>query len=1024
MNDEDILYDVHSSNEIISEHSEPQYIEYRPINSTLKICQINVEGLTKEKCEYLSRLMYKNKIDVLLLQETHQIDETHMKNCGPITGFNLVDSLYHRNYGIATLVKNDIKNVAVSSKLNLHGTALLTVVVNSVSILNIYKPPSAEWSDIMPILPVLPHPAVYMGDFNSHHTLWGYNNDDTNGEFIVNWALNNDLHLMFDAKDTATFFSRRWNSNHNPDLCFVSTDTENMAMPADRTVLRGFPKSQHRPVILEIGIQIPIVNSRQIPRWNFQKANWISYGKMVDSNIRWFDPNPNNYDRFVGVMIAAAKRCIPRGFRRQYIPKWTHECEVLWNEYKITGSVNTGAILLQKLNLARKEKWMQMVQNMNFQGSSRTAWNLLRKLGTAKYNNQEFVCPIQPKQISKRLLKMSKVPMNKELKRSVENKYARLKKKFRYSVSEIPDIIDVEELNIVLNSLKNGKACGTDGLFPEFFKYLNRKARLWLAKFLSCCYRNGHIVPEWNKSEITAILKPGKSKDLPESYRPISLLCVTYKIFERIIYNRVAPIINEVVPPEQAGFRPNRNCCDQVMALTTHIEAGFQAKKKTSVVFVDLSAAYDTVWKKGLLLKLLRTIKCLKTVNIIDKLLSNRKFRIHLGGKSSMFTDITNGLPQGSVLAPLLFNLYTSDIPTLASRKFVYADDLAIAFQYEYNEMSESNAINNINDDLHLLNEYYRNWRLRANPTKTEVTTFHLANRNANDTIQVNFAGNVVPYNFNPKYLGITLDRSLTYRKHLEKTRAKLKSRNNIIQKLCGSSWGTDANTLRISSLALVYSVAEYCSPVWRHSHHVRMVDTQLNSTMRLITGAIKSTPLPWLHILSNIAPPCLRREAALVREYNKIKENTTLEIHTDLANRGDENRLLSRNPLWTQVQQIDNLSTHTIEDRWLNYWNNSEVMNSDLVECPNVMLNGFDQPRRRWVTLNRLRTGHAKSNEMLFRWNLIPSPACDCGAPIQTMTHIVEECPRRKFNYGGLKELNELSQNAIDWLDNLDISL
>lgn len=129
-----------------------------------------------------------------------------------------------------------------------------------------------------------------------------------------------------------------------------------------------------------------------------------------------------------------------------------------------------------------------------------------------------------------------------------------------------------------------------------------------------------------------------------------------------------------------------------------------------------------------------------------------------------------------------------------------------------------------------------------------------------------------VKTNFEPVYLGVTLDRTLTFKSHLEKLAQKLKTRNNIISKLCGSNWGADADTLRIAGLALVFSTAEYCSPVWLNSSHVDKVDSQLNQTMRFITGTIKSTPLPWLPVLSNIVPPELRRKSMLKKVLDKYQ--------------------------------------------------------------------------------------------------------------------------------------------------------
>jgi len=117
---------------------------------------------------------------------------------------------------------------------------------------------------------------------------------------------------------------------------------------------------------------------------------------------------------------------------------------------------------------------------------------------------------------------------------------------------------------------------------------------------------------------------------------------------------------------------------------------------------------------------------------------------------------------------------------------------------------------------------------------------------------------NLIAYRF---VICIQLDSTLSCREHLTKTAGKLKNRNNLM-KLAGSTWGASANTLRSAALTLCYSAAEYCAPVWSRSAHTSQADVQLNSTMRLISGTLRSTPLPWLPVLSNIEPPALRRKA------------------------------------------------------------------------------------------------------------------------------------------------------------------
>jgi len=113
-----------------------------------------------------------------------------------------------------------------------------------------------------------------------------------------------------------------------------------------------------------------------------------------------------------------------------------------------------------------------------------------------------------------------------------------------------------------------------------------------------------------------------------------------------------------------------------------------------------------------------------------------------------------------------------------------------------------------------------------------------------------------------PVYVRVALDRTLSYREHLSRSAAKLKGRNNLVVKLAGTSWGASASTLRTSALALCYSVAEYCCPVWARSSCTNVIETQLHSSMCLISGCLQPTQLSWLPVLSNVAPPSLRCKA------------------------------------------------------------------------------------------------------------------------------------------------------------------
>ncbi|UYV61531.1 hypothetical protein LAZ67_1005181 [Cordylochernes scorpioides] len=200
--------------------------------------------------------------------------------------------------------------------------------------------------------------------------------------------------------------------------------------------------------------------------------------------------------------------------------------------------------------------------------------------------------------------------------------------------------------------------------------------------------------------------------------------------------------------------------------------------------------------------------------------------------------------------------------------------------------------------DLETLHNYFENWSLRLNPAKSVHCCFHLNNHRAERKLNLFINNSQITHSEHPKYLGIHLDRTLTFKTHLTKLKGKLSSRNNILHKLAGSSWGSDANTLRTSALALIFSTAEYCAPVWEGSCHTKLIDTQLNSTLRIITGVCQPTRIDWLPVLAHISPPELRRKEATKKMYQKLLDSPDLEINPILQS-PPKHRLKSRKPIW-----------------------------------------------------------------------------------------------------------------------------
>ncbi len=385
------------------------------IGDSIRIMQLNIEGISTPKCEFLENSLHDEKIDIVALQETHITQE------GPrsaVRGYTMVGALHHDKFGIATYVKDEL--LPASQVLPPINPFSVGIKINGITIVNVYKPPSAQFEQN--VLPRLENPSIVLGDFNSHHTLWGYDDIDQDGTNLTNWMTREDFSLLHSASDPGTFFSRRWNRSYSPDLCFLSKDSNGETIPATRRILKGFPNSQHRPIIINVGMQMPLIRADKNNKWNFNKANWEKFSQLIDQTAQRIPAYPHNYDRFVGLIKAAAKKSIPRGHRDAYVPGWTEDSKALYDQFRASGNADIGQQLLRKLDENRRKSWETKLESLSFTKSTRKAWNTLNRLNGKSFRTKK-IYPVTADEVAAKIMQNSKGRVPENQKKSVNRKF-------------------------------------------------------------------------------------------------------------------------------------------------------------------------------------------------------------------------------------------------------------------------------------------------------------------------------------------------------------------------------------------------------------------------------------------------------------------------------------------------------------------------------------------------------------------------------------------------------------------------
>ena len=563
-------------------------------------------------------------------------------------------------------------------------------------------------------------------------------------------------------------------------------------------------------------------------------------------------------------------------------------------------------------------------------------------------------------------------------------------------------VITPLEVETILKSLPLGKASGPDEINNRVLREAANELSILLCDLFNYSLTKSQVPDKWKEANVCAIFKKG-DKSLVSNYRPISLLSNIEKVFERIIFKHVYNFIHEnsILTHRQSGFRPQDSTVNQLAFLYNSYCEALDAGKEIRVVFFDVSKAFDRVWHKGLLEKL-------KSIGIDGALLSwfssylsNRRQRVIIPGTFSDWTTIEAGVPQGSILGPLLFLLYINDIVTeIQSDIRLFADDTSLSIIVEHPDTANQA----LTSDIRKIQNWADKWLVTFNPSKSEsMTITRKINKPYHPPLNMYNQQIVeVPYH---KHLGVCLSNDCSWHNHINYVKNKAWAKIYVLRKL---KYMLDRKSLEIAYFTFIRPVLEYADVIWDNCtvNDKNELDKIQNEAGRIVTGATKLVSIHDLYSETGWETLSARRcKHKLILFYKMMNGQTpdylscltppTIAELSDynLRNRDDISTIHSRTSLYynsflpSTIREWNSLPLSLRQAPTLTCF--KRKLNDNISLPPQYYFSGSRQSQ---ILHCRLRTNCSSLNQHLHKKNIVDSPRCLCGS-VESTYHYFFKC-------------------------------
>ena len=400
----------------------------------------------------------------------------------------------------------------------------------------------------------------------------------------------------------------------------------------------------------------------------------------------------------------------------------------------------------------------------------------------------------------------------------------------------MPEInINLNGILKLLSNLQPHKAAGPDEIRPIVLRELRTEIAPIIQLIFEKSLATGKLPSDWTRANVSPIFKKGEKSD-PSNYRPISLTCILCKVMEHIIASNLTAHLNRhnILHDLQHGFRQKRSCETQLLQLVEDLGKQLIKGNQIDLVLLDFSKAFDKVNHLKLLFKLSQHGVKGNTLNWIRSFLLGRTQAVVLEGERSAEAPVTSGVPQGSVLGPLLFLLYINDLPqNIQSQVRLFADDTAV-----YLTVTSSEDANTLQADLDTLQEWERTWDMEFNPSKCQV--LHITCSRQPLQSQYTLHGQFLESVDSAKYLGVNITQDLNWNHHINEITGKANRTLGFVKRNVKTK---NEAVKELAYKTLVRPQVEYASSVW--NPHTKQNISKIEMVQRRAARWVKNNYSP-----------------------------------------------------------------------------------------------------------------------------------------------------------------------------------